>query len=91
MKVSYISLPNFKSVINGHNGHILNDEREKTSHATLGTKHHACPLKKSCQDKNHVYSCKVSTSDLKQNHLHYIGLTEHIFKDRLYKHKNSFK
>ena len=29
LKVSYISLPNFKSVINGHNGH--NDEQEKPS------------------------------------------------------------
>ena len=26
-----------------------------------------------------------------ENHPHYIGLTENIFKDRFYKHKNSFK
>ena len=38
-----------------------------------------------------IYSFKVSTPDLKQNHPHYIGLTEHTFKDRLYKHNNSFK
>ena len=49
------------------------------------------PIKRSCQHKNLVYSCKVSTPDLKQNHPHYIGLTEHTFKDRLYKHNNSFK
>ena len=39
------------------------------------------PLKGSCQHKNLVYSSKVSTPDLKQNHPHYIGLTEHTFKD----------
>ena len=50
-----------------------------------------CPLKGSCQHKNLVYSCKVSTPDLKQNHPHYIGLTEHAFKDTLDKHNNSFK
>ena len=26
-----------------------------------------------------------------KNHPHYIGLTEYTFKDRFYKHKNSFK
>ena len=51
----------------------------------------ACPLSGSCQHKNLVYSCKVSTPDTKQNHPHYIGLTEHIFKDKLYKYKNPFK
>ena len=38
------------------------------------------PLKRSCQHKNLVYSCKVSTPDLKQNHPHYVALTEHTFK-----------
>ena len=51
----------------------------------------SCPLKGSCQHKNLVYSCKISTPHLKQNHPHYTGLTEHTFKDRLYKHNNSFK
>ena len=89
VKVSYSSLPNFKSVINGHNRNILNEQekppprncRDKTS----------CPLKGSYQHKNLVYSCKVSTPNLKQSHPHYNGLTEHTFNDRLYKHNNSFK
>ena len=50
-----------------------------------------CPLKGSCQHKNLVYSCKVSTPDLKQNHPQYIELTEYTFKDRLYEHNSSFK
>ena len=89
INVSYSSLPNFKSVINGHNKNILN-EQEKPSPRNCRDKT-SCSLKGSCQHKNLVYSCKVSTPDLKQNHLHYIGLTEHTFKDRLYKHNNSFK
>ena len=56
--------------------------------SSVGTKHRV--LNGSCQHKN-VYSCKVSTPDLKQNHLHYIGLTEHTFKDSFYKHNNFFK
>ena len=50
----------------------------------------SCPLNRSFQHKNLVYFCQVSTPDIKQNRLHYIGFTEHAVKDRLYKH-NSFK
>ena len=89
VKVSYSSLPNFKSVINGHNKNILN-EQEKPSPCNCRDKT-SFPLNGSCQHKNLVYSCKVSTPDIRQNHPHYIGLTEHTFKDRLYKHNNSFK
>ena len=31
------------------------------------------------------------TPNVIANHSHYIGLTENTFKDRFYKHKNSFK
>ena len=34
---------------------------------------------------------KPFSCNLKKNHPHYIRLTEHTFKDRLYKHNNSFK
>ena len=34
---------------------------------------------------------KVSAPDIKQNYPHYTGLTERKFKDRIYKHNNSFK
>ena len=81
VKVSYSSLPNFKKVINGHNKNILN-EQEKPSPCNCRDKT-SCPLKGTCQHKNLVYSCKVSTPDLKQNHPHYIGFTEHTFKDSI--------
>ena len=89
IKVSYSSLPNLKSVINGHNKNMFNEQeklspcncRDKTSRSLNG----------SCQHKSLVYSCKVSTPDVKQNHPHCIGLTGHTFKERLYKQNNSFK
>ena len=89
VKVSYSSLPNFKSVINSHNKNILN-EQENPSPCSCSDKT-SCPFNGSCQHKTLVYSCKVSTPDVKQNQPHYIGLTEHTFKDRLYKHNNSFR
>ena len=52
VKVSYSSLPNFKSVINGHNENILN-EQEKTSPCNCRDKT-SCPLNGSCQHKNLV-------------------------------------
>ena len=89
IKVIYSSLRNFKSVINVHNKNVLN-EQEKPSPCICRVKT-SCPSKGSCQYKNLVYFCKVLTPDLKQNHPHYIALTEHTFKDRLYKHNASFK
>ena len=52
---------------------------------------HVTNIKRSYQHKNDVYFPKVYTPDLKENHQHYIGLTEHTLKDKLYKHSNSFK
>ena len=34
---------------------------------------------------------RPDTPNIIANHSHYIGLTENTFKDRFYKHKNSFK
>ena len=78
-KVSYRSILNFKSMINGHNKNILN-KQEKPSRSNCSDKI-SCPLKGNSQHKSLLYSCKISTLDVKQNHPHYIGLTEHAFKD----------
>ena len=89
VKVSYSSLPNFKSVIDGHNKNILMSKKNLLDVA-VRTKT-SYPLKGSWQHKNLLYFCKVSTPDLKENHPHYIGFIEHTCKDRLYKHNSSFK
>ena len=49
VKVNYSSLPNFKSVINGHNKNILN-EQEKPSPYNCRDKR-SCPLIGRCQHK----------------------------------------
>ena len=77
VKVSYISY--FKSAINSHNKNMLTEQekhspcncRDKTSYQLNGC----------YQYKNLIYSCKVSTPAIKKYHPHYIGLTEHKFKD----------
>ena len=89
VKISYNFLPNFKSVINSHNKNMLT-EQEKPSPCNCSDKT-SCSFNGSCPHKILVYYCKVSTLNIKQNHPHYIGLTEHTFKDRLYKHNNFFK
>ena len=71
-------------MINSHNKNILNEQEKPPCNCRDKT----CSLKGSCQHKNLVYSCKVSTPDLKQNHSQYI---EYTFKDRLYEHNSSFK
>ena len=38
-----------------------------------------------------VYGCKITSNNAADDSPHYIGLTEKTFKDRLYKHKSSFK
>ena len=43
-----------------------------------------------CLAKNVIYKCNV-LSDHQIAEASYIGLTENSFKDRLYKHHNSFK
>ena len=78
IRENILALPNFKTVINDHNKNIL-DKQEKLSPCNCRDET-SCQLKVSCQHKNILCSSKGSTSDLKQNHLHYIGVTEQTFK-----------
>ena len=60
--MSLCSNANFKSAINGHKKNILN-EKETPSPCNCRDKT-SWPLKESCQHKNLVYSCKVSTPNI---------------------------
>ena len=51
----------------------------------------SCPLNGNSMQSSLVYICKTDTPNIIENHPHYISLTENTFKDRSYKHKNSFK
>ena len=76
-------------MINGLNKNILN-EQEKPSPCNCTDKT-SCLLNGSFQHKSLLYSCKVSTPDIKQNQPHYFALKEHTFKIRLHKYNNSLK
>ena len=88
VKVSYSSLPNFKTVINGHNKNILN-EQEKPSPCNCRDKT-SCPLNGSCNIKIFYILVKSHPRyNAKPSALHWPYRT--YIKDRLYKHNNSFK
>ena len=92
VKVSYSSMPNFASIINSHNKKILNENIAKPTSASCNCRVKAsCPLDGNCLQSSLVYICKAATPKITNNYPHYIGLTDNTFKDRLYKHKNSFK
>ena len=92
VKVSYSSLPNFASIIDSHNKKILRQEE-----MALPKPHCKCRVKESCPlngdilQSSIVYGCKITSNNTAGDSPHYIGLTENTFKDRLHKHKNSFK
>ena len=49
-----------------------------------------CPVENKCLSNNIIYKAEV-TNNLNQEEKFYIGLTANSFKDRLNKHKTSFK
>ena len=85
-------MPNFGSIINSHNKKIINSNIPKQPAPTCNCRSKSsCPLNGDCMQSSLVYICKADTPNIIENHPHYIGLTENTFKDRFYKHKNSFK
>ena len=94
VKVSYSLLPNISSIIKSHNKKVLSNNKSKSSKSSWNCRDKSsCPLNCNCSQQNVVYCGKVILRNqyTNKNHPHYIGLTECSFKDRLYKHKNSFK
>ena len=91
VKLSYSCLPNISSIIHSHNKRILtqNHNNAITNRCNCRQKD-KCPLAGNCMDSNVIYNGNVSAgeNDVGSD---YIGVTENSFKDRLYKHRNSFK
>ncbi|XP_065639655.1 uncharacterized protein LOC136072378 [Hydra vulgaris] len=90
LKVSYSCLPNFTNIINSHNKKVLSNVSNTIVPTCNSRQPSQCPLQGTCLSKNIIYVCNVKTSQ-QDNGLSYIGLTEHTFKNRWYKHKNSFQ
>ena len=44
-----------------------------------------------CLQSSVVYGCEITSNNTTEDSPHHISLTENTFKDRLYKHTNSFK
>ena len=91
VKVSYSTMQNFESVIRSHNNKILNpQEIDPEDHKCNCRRKELCPLQGNCLIEEVIYRGEVINSSNQATN-NYIGLTEHSFKDRFYKHRNSFK
>jgi hypothetical protein len=90
LKVSYSCLPNITNIINSHNKKILSNISSQIAPTCNCRQITQCSLQGMCLSRNIIYICNVKTST-QDNGVNYIGLTEHTFKDRWYKHKNSFQ
>ena len=91
VKLSYKCMPNMKKIISSHNKRITGLNRvAPTSQPKCNCQHkEECPLPGRCQTDKVVYQATVT--DENHNIETYTGLTCRTFKERHYKHKNSFK
>ena len=87
VKISYSCLPNISTIIKSHNRNLLYNNRTEEPDCNCREKQ-SCPLNGNCLTRSLIYSAKIGSGE---NESTYIGLTENSFKDRLYKHRNSFK
>lgn len=90
LKVSYSCLPNIRNIITSHNNKILSNSSNLNAPTCNCRQINLCPLNGKCLTKNVIYLCNVKTNPQDEGR-YYIGLTEKTFKDRLYKHNNSFR
>ena len=85
-------MPSFASIINAYNKNILNENIAKATCTSCNQRVEAsCPLDSNCLQSSLVYICKAVAPKITKDHSYCIGLTENTFKDKLHKHKNSFR
>ena len=90
VKVSYSCLPNFAKMIKSHNNRILSEEKTQDQPKCNCRQKDTCPLEGHCLDKELIYRC-ILKENTTSDGVNYNDLTENTFKDRFYKHRNSFK
>ena len=90
VKVSYSCLPNFANMIKSNNNRILSEEKTQDQPKCNCRQKDTCPLEGHCLDKELIYRC-ILKENTTSDGVNYNGLTENTFKDRFYKHRNSFK
>ena len=89
-RVSYSCMPNVASIIRSHNQKVLNPQQKREERKCNCKVKETCPLEGNCLTESLVYRANV-TNGSDNDRTNYIGLTENTFKDRLYKHRNSFR
>ena len=88
VKLSYSCVKNIGSIMSSHNKLKLSQTNIDPS-CNCRMKQD-CPVENKCLSNNIIYKAEV-TNNLNQEEKFYIGLTANSFKDRLNKHKTSFK
>ena len=77
-------------MIKSHNNRILSKEKTEDQPKFNCRQKDTCPLEEHCLDKELIYRCTLKENTTSDRVI-YNDLTENTFKDRLYKHRNSFK
>ena len=90
VKGSFTCLTNFISITKSHNNKILSEEKAQDQPKCNCRQKDTCPLEGHCLDKELIYRC-ILKENTTSDGVNYNGLTENTFKDRFYKHCNSFK
>ena len=90
VKVSYSCMPNLKQKVSQHNKKII---RPNTNQSTDGCNCTSvigeCPLEGNCLTSGVIYRAEVVSENFGTET--YTGLTKNTFKQRFYKHRDSFK
>ena len=93
LKLSYLCMPNMKSIITSHNKNKLSNTTITPTHAELAEKEcncrnkQECPLEEKWLQTNVVYQATVTTETATET---YVGLATN-FKERYRSHKTSFR
>ena len=96
VKISYSCMPNIASIIQSHNKQVISNKPDNTGlKCNCHRKENChrkknCPMDGKCLIRNLVYNANVRENQ-RDDGPNYHGVTENSFKDRLYKHRNSFK
>ena len=88
IKLSYSCTKNMKSIISGHNRHILKPNVKQNGCKCRDK--NECPLDNKCQTPQLIYKAEV-TNNIDGENKYYIGLTETSFKERFSNQKKSYK
>ena len=80
-------MPNVKNIITAHNKKILNPQVDATP---CTCRKYECPVNGECEKSGIIYQCTVKETISGRTEC-YVGLSERSLKDRLTKHRKSFR